>query len=413
MADHLLWLIAQIEGAIFEGAVQPLLYQLDLMDWAEDVYDGLEFGLFGAIAVVLAFILFRPLELWRPVERWGDRRAVRTDVVYTLVHRLGIVPAIIFLLLTPIGVAIDGHLRLQGYIPPTVEHLIPALVAWPFITFLVYIVVIDLGEYWRHRLQHRLSWWWALHSLHHDQRQMTLWSDDRNHLIDDVLAAVWSGTIALIIGVTPAEYPLVIIAFRLVESLSHTNVRFGFGRYGSALLVGPQYHRVHHTIEHARPPFARTMGCNFAVILPIWDVLFGTWKREAGYPRTGVAMLAGPEIRCGYLRHQLEGFRRLGAALAHLADRRRPGFVAALSRQPVGPEPSEVPPQVIPDSLEHRSVRLRHGEAVAGDRLEHADVDPRRFADDLARDRRDRVAVGVAARRDPAAQEVLVEAVGR
>lgn len=333
MIDRLLWLITQIQGTIFEGAVQPVLYRLDLMDWSEDVYDGLEFALFGAIAVALAFLLFRPLELWRPVERWGDRRAVRTDIVYTLVHRIGIVPAIIFLLLTPIGAAIDGHLRLQGYIPPTVEQLIPVLAAWPFITFLVYIAVIDFGEYWRHRLQHRLSWWWALHSLHHDQRQMTLWTDDRNHILDDVLAAAWSGTIALIIGVTPAEYPLVIIAFRLVESLSHTNVRFGFGRFGNALAVGPQYHRLHHAIDHARPPFGRTMGCNFAVILPIWDVIFGTWRREAEYPRTGVATLAGPEIRCGYLRHQLEGFRRLGAALAHLADRRRPGFVAAFSRR--------------------------------------------------------------------------------
>ncbi len=332
MVDHLLWLITQIQGAIFEAAVQPVLYQLGIMDWSEDVFDGLEFALYGAIAVALAFILFRPLELWRPVERWGERRAVRTDVVYTLVHRLGIVPAIIFLLLTPIGATIDGYLRFKGYIPPRVEQLIPGLAGWPFITFLVYIALIDLGEYWRHRLQHRLSWWWALHSLHHDQRQMTLWTDDRNHILDDILASVWGGTIALAIGVTPAEFPLVMIAFRLVESLSHTNVRVGFGRFGSVLLVGPQYHRVHHAIDHARPPFARTMGCNFAVILPIWDVIFGTWRRDAAFPRTGVAMLAGPEVRCGYLRHQLEGFRRLGAALAHLADRRRPGFIAAFSR---------------------------------------------------------------------------------
>jgi hypothetical protein len=73
------------------------------------------------------------------------------------------------------------------------------------------------------------------------------------------------------------------------------------------------------------------MGCNFAIILPIWDVIFGTRSRKAGYPGTGVASLAGAQVRCGYLRHQLEGFRRLGAALAHLIDRRRPGFVAAFA----------------------------------------------------------------------------------
>jgi sterol desaturase/sphingolipid hydroxylase (fatty acid hydroxylase superfamily) len=333
MIDALLRLIDQAQGAIFEDAVQPALYQLGLMDWSDDLFAGVGFALFGALEIALAYLLFRPLEWWHPVERWGDRRAVRTDVVYTLVHRLGVVPAILFLLLTPIAATIDGTLRFQGVIPPTLEQLIPPLLGWPFATFLLYLVVIDLGEYWRHRLQHRLPWWWALHSLHHDQRQMTLWADDRNHVLDDVLTAVWRGTIALLIGVAPAEFPLVMIAFRLVENLSHTNVQLRFGWLGTILLVGPQYHRLHHSIEHARLPFDRTMGCNFAVILPVWDIIFGTWRRDRGFPRTGVAELAGPAIRYGYLRHQLEGLRRLGAALARIANRRRPGFVAALSRE--------------------------------------------------------------------------------
>ncbi len=332
MFDALTRLIDQFQGALFQGAAEPALYQFGLMDWSEEVFDGLGFALFGAIEITLAFMLFRPLEWWRPVERWTERRAVWTDVVYTLLHRIGVVPALIFLLLTPLGAMIDGYLRYKGYIPPTVEQFVPPLRAWPFMTLLVYVLLLDLGEYWRHRLQHRVSWWWALHSLHHDQRQMTLWSDDRNHILDDVLAWVWAGTVALSIGVAPAEFPMVLVAFRLVESLSHTNVRWGFGRFGSMLLVGPHYHRLHHDIEHAAPPFDRARGCNFAVIFPIWDVIFGTYRRDPVFPSTGVASLTGAAIRGGYLRHQVEGFQRLGAALAHLVDRRRPGFAAALSR---------------------------------------------------------------------------------
>src|SRR5579872_2377969 len=191
MLDGLLRLIDQAQGIVFENAVEPLLYQLGLMDWAEDIFDGVGVALFGAVAISAAYILFRPLELWRPVERWPERRAVRADVVYTLVHKLGVVPAVLFVVLTPIGTLIDAYLRFQGYIPAALEQLLPPLQGWPFLTFLAYIVVLDLGEYWRHRLQHRVGWWWALHSLHHDQRQMTLWTDDRNHLIDDVLTVVW------------------------------------------------------------------------------------------------------------------------------------------------------------------------------------------------------------------------------
>lgn len=329
----MLRIIGQAQGIVFEDAVEPVLYQLGLMDWAEDVFNGVGFALYGALGTALAYLLFRPLELWRPVERWSERRAVRTDVAYTLVHKLGFVPALLFLVLTPIGATIDGYLRFQGYIPPTLEQLMPAMRDWPFVTLLVYIAVLDFGEYWRHRLQHRLPWWWALHSVHHDQRQMTLWTDDRNHLLDDFLASVWSGTLALLIGVAPEEFPLVLIGFRLVESLAHSNVRLGFGRVGSLMLVGPHYHRVHHSIEHAEAPFDRSRGCNFAVILPVWDVLFRTSRRAAGFPQTGVANLAGAEVRCGYLRHQLEGLRRLGAELARIVDPRRAGFTAAFPRQ--------------------------------------------------------------------------------
>jgi sterol desaturase/sphingolipid hydroxylase (fatty acid hydroxylase superfamily) len=329
MFDSFQHLLEQFQGAIFETAIQPALFHLGLMDWSEDAFDGVEFALYGALAVALAYILCRPLELWRPVESWDERGVVRTDIVYTLVHRLGIVPLILFLVLAPVGVAIDSYSRFAGYIPPELEQLWHPLFNYPFATFLVYVVMLDFGEYWRHRLQHRLPWWWALHSVHHDQRQMTLWSDDRNHILDDMLALAWGGTLAMVIGVPPGEYPLVLIGFRMIESLSHTNVRLGFGRWGSVLVVGPQYHRVHHSIEHAAAPFDRARGCNFAIIFPIWDVIFGTWRRDGDYPRTGVASLAGPSVRCGYLQHQWEGFRRLAMALLHLIDRRRPDFVAA------------------------------------------------------------------------------------
>ena len=354
MIEWVLRLIAEAQGAIFERAVEPALYRLGLMDWAEEMFDGVGFALLGALAIALAYVAFRPLELWRPVEHWNIRRAVRTDVVYTLLHRLGIVPAVLFVVLTPIGAMLDGYLRFLGYIPPALELLVPPLRGWPFATFLAYVVLLDLGEYWRHRLQHRLTWWWALHSLHHDQRQMTLWADDRNHVFDDMLAVVWRGTLAMLIGVAPAEYPLVMIALQLIESLAHTNARIGFGGLGSALLVGPQYHRLHHAIEHAQPPFDRKQGCNFAVILPMWDVIFGTWCRAPGFPPTGVAGLDRAAVDCGYWRHQIDGVRRLGAALAKLADCRRPGFVAASSRRSATTSP---PPENGPSSVRHDHAR--------------------------------------------------------
>src|SRR5690348_8348461 len=50
---------------------------------------------------------------------------------------------------------------------------------------------------------------------------------------------------------------------------------------------------------------------------------------------------------------------------------------------------------------------------MAGDGLVDLDIDPRRLQYDLGRNRRDWIPIGVAARDDPAAHEVLVEAFGR
>src|SRR5271170_7641232 len=74
---------------------------------------------------------------------------------------------------------------------------------------------------------------------------------------------------------------------------------------------------------------------------------------------------------------------------------------------------SKKPSQIGADALQHGRLRLGHGKTLAGDRLEHADIDPRGLGDDVARDRRDRIAIGVDAGRDPAPHEILVEAVGR
>src|SRR6516225_10972390 len=58
-------------------------------------------------------------------------------------------------------------------------------------------------------------------------------------------------------------------------------------------------------------------------------------------------------------------------------------------------------------------MRFRHDKALTGDRLEHADIDPCGFEDDVARDFRDRVAVGVAPLGHPTPYEILIEALGR
>jgi sterol desaturase/sphingolipid hydroxylase (fatty acid hydroxylase superfamily) len=229
-----------------------------------------------------------------------------------LLARLGVLPLLAFVLLASLQSRWEGWLTEAGLLPPTIEELFPLLRDQPLLALAVYVVVLDFGEYWRHRAQHGLRWWWALHAIHHAQRQMTFWTDDRNHVLDDVLAALWFGGIALLIGVPPGQFPIILLLLRLGESLSHANVRLSFGRVGERLLVSPRFHRLHHGELSAG-----AAGKNYAVLLPVWDWVFGTadWRRD-NYPRTGAPGVEEAMATGGWLRQQAIGLRRMAAAIA-------------------------------------------------------------------------------------------------
>jgi sterol desaturase/sphingolipid hydroxylase (fatty acid hydroxylase superfamily) len=72
-----------------------------------------------------------------------------------------------------------------------------------------------------------------------------------------------------------------------VENFSHANTTLDFGRIGDRLVVGPLYHRWHHALELPEGRRFR-YGCNFAILLPIWDWVFGTLYLAPQLPPTGV-----------------------------------------------------------------------------------------------------------------------------
>jgi sterol desaturase/sphingolipid hydroxylase (fatty acid hydroxylase superfamily) len=311
MLDVLMNLWVDTSGAIYEGAVQPALYALGLMLWADRVQEWLDFALLGIVQIALVYAVCRPLEAINPVEPVTDQKAIWTDVIYTLLARLGLLPLIAYVALSSAERALQGVLADTGFVAPTLETMFPGLRDWPLFALLLYVVILDFGEYWRHRFQHSFRWWYALHSVHHAQRQMTFWTDDRNHLLDDAIAAVWFGVVALLIGVPPVQFVLIVMLRQLAESLSHANARIDFGRVGERVLVSPRFHRIHHGELSAGED-----GRNYAVLLPIWDWMFGTADFDRrSYPRTGDPNAPESLATGGWVRQQLDGFREFGRAL--------------------------------------------------------------------------------------------------
>ncbi|NBS97671.1 MAG: fatty acid hydroxylase, partial [Betaproteobacteria bacterium] len=94
-------LILAAQQALYERAVQPALLALGELRLAEIAYDATEWPVIGLVELAVMVPLMIALERAFPVEAVQDRRAVFTDIVYALLHRLGVFPLLAFFLLTP------------------------------------------------------------------------------------------------------------------------------------------------------------------------------------------------------------------------------------------------------------------------------------------------------------------------
>lgn len=276
------------QGWLFETVIQPLVFQLGFGEYVEEAFEGTEWLLIGVLELTLLFLVLRPMEALIPVHKFNDPRARWNDFIYTVLHRIGLFSVLIFFTLDPLLDSLAGLLRFESFQPFNLETLWPGIS--PLGAFFVYFVVLDFFDYWYHRASHHFNWWWALHGLHHSQQNMNLWSDNRNHLLDDFLRDIYMGVIALAIGVEPSQYVLLVSVSRILQSLQHANVRIHFGWLGERLLVSPRYHRMHHAIGvgHESKGAGTLGGCNFAVLLPIWDILFRTANFTPEFVTTGI-----------------------------------------------------------------------------------------------------------------------------
>jgi sterol desaturase/sphingolipid hydroxylase (fatty acid hydroxylase superfamily) len=155
--------------------------------------------------------------------------------------------------------------------------------AWPVLmTVVLAFLLSDFLSWFHHWVRHKVTAFWHFHVIHHSQREMNLFTDLRIHAVEYIV----SHTISFIpLLMFPLDYPTIMGygAVRIWHTrLIHANVRTNFGPLRH-ILVSPQYHRVHHSIE------LKHRDQNFGVALTIWDRMFGTmYPHYDEYPETGV-----------------------------------------------------------------------------------------------------------------------------
>ena len=303
------------QQGLFESVIQPMMFAVGLGHLLEEGYAATGWLLVGLVQIAIMLAIIGPLQRWRPAEPVTDRAAIRTDILYTLVHRLGLFRLGLFFTVEPLFDELVGRMHAAGFAGFHLDQAWPGVTDIPWVAFFIYLVVFDFVDYWIHRGQHGWRWWWSLHALHHSQRQMTMWSDNRNHLLDDLLRDSILVLVAQIIGVAPGQFVALVALTQLSESLQHANLRLAFGRWGERLWVSPRFHRLHHSIGlgHERRGRGSMGGHNFGVLLPWWDMLLGTANFEHRFDPTGIRdqVEHGRDYGRGFWSQQWLGLKRL------------------------------------------------------------------------------------------------------
>jgi sterol desaturase/sphingolipid hydroxylase (fatty acid hydroxylase superfamily) len=235
------------------------------------------------------------------------------------IAKLGIINLAFFFLLQPVFNHWQSLIAIYDIPNIDIDSVWPGVTDQPVVSFLIYLVILDFAGYWYHRWQHRFGVWWELHAVHHSQQQMSLWADDRNHFLDDIIQAAFFAAISLFIGVQPSQFVVLVAVGNVLQSIQHVNAHLPVVPFLDRLLVSPTFHRRHHAIGYGHE--GTRYGCNFGVLFPWWDVLFKTAAWNRATEPTGIRdQLPAPEglgrnYGHGVLAQQWHAFGRIARRL--------------------------------------------------------------------------------------------------
>jgi sterol desaturase/sphingolipid hydroxylase (fatty acid hydroxylase superfamily) len=264
------------------------------------------FAACGVLELCIGILICTPVERLWPLTRWPDRNPIAADVAYALFVRVVLFPLVTYFEFSWLRQQLDGVLAGHGFASPSLAHLVPALASRPVIGFLANFAILDCADYWKHRLSHRYGWWYGVHSVHHAEEQLTFWSDERSHVLEDAITYVWLIVVGLAIGVPSFQFPFLILCMRLVGSLAHSNTRISYGWLGDRVFISPRFHRTHHALKAAG-----RRSTNFGTALSWWDQMFGTAKFQDNTVETGDAGAERAMVSGSWGEQQAAGLRRM------------------------------------------------------------------------------------------------------
>jgi sterol desaturase/sphingolipid hydroxylase (fatty acid hydroxylase superfamily) len=136
------------------------------------------------------------------------------------------------------------------------------------------LLVFELVGYAYHRLAHSVPWLFRLHAVHHSSESMDWLASFRQHPVEIVLMTLAQNAPLVLLGIPLGSHAIVLVLLRLNTVFVHSNIHLPIGPRSPwrFVVATPRFHHRHHQRMDATGE-----PTNFASLLPVLDVAFGTF----------------------------------------------------------------------------------------------------------------------------------------
>ena len=227
-----------------------------------------------AIRLAVFVLVLAAMALW---EALAPRRRPLLTRLARWPHNLGLVALNTLLLrvLFPgaaVGMALYAQSRGWG--------LLSAIDVSDWILVPVCVLLLDLAIYLQHVMFHAVPLFWRFHRMHHADLDFDVTTGARFHPVEIIASMLIKFAVIIVLGPPALAVFLFEVLLNASSMFNHSNARIvpAIDRILRWLVVTPDMHRVHHSIEDDET------NSNFGFNLPWWDRLFGTYRDQ---PRAG------------------------------------------------------------------------------------------------------------------------------
>ncbi len=220
------------------------------------------------------FGIFAVMAIWEVV---APRRALTVSKAVRWANNLGLVflnTFILRLIFPAAAVGMAAFASNQGW-GVFNYYDVPLLLA-----VIASVVIMDFVIYLQHVMVHAVPALWRLHRVHHADPDFDVTTGARFHTLEIILSMLIKFATIAVLGPPVVAVVIFEVVLNATAMFNHSNVRLpvGLDRILRLIVVTPDMHRVHHSVEDDEA------NSNFGFNLPWWDRLFGTYRDQ---PRAG------------------------------------------------------------------------------------------------------------------------------